>query len=135
MSTTQATLNHHLQCFATCDLEGILADYTPPSIVLTADGAVRGLPAIREFFTGAFAEFGKPGTTFTMKQMLVEDDCAFIVWDAETPDTRFESASDTFVMRDGRIAVQTYAGKITPKTGASASTADFRQREEAGSAA
>ena len=130
MSTTQTVLDHHLQCFGTCDLEGILADYAPDAVILTADGAVRGLPAIRGYFAEAFAEFGRAGTTFAMRMVLVEGDCAFIVWDAETVDTRFESASDTFLVRDGRIVVQTYAAKVTAKARAQTSAADGRQRRE-----
>ncbi len=116
MSTTQAVLDHHLQCFSTADLDGIMADYTEDASLMTPLGVMKGAPAIREYFSNAFAEFTKPGTTFAMKQMLVDGDCAFIVWDAETPDTRFESASDTFVVRDGKIIVQTYAAKVTPKS-------------------
>ena len=108
-------LNHHLACFAASDLEETLTDYTGDSVVMTPDGAIRGLGDIGAFFEGAYAEFGQPGTKFTMRQMLVEGDCAFIVWEAETSDNRFELASDTFVVRDGRIAVQTFAAKITPK--------------------
>ena len=50
-----------------------------------------------------------------LARQFVEGDCAFIVWDAETADNKFEDASDTFVIRDGKILVQTYAGKVTRK--------------------
>ena len=134
MSQTQDILDHHLRCFGACDLEGILADYRDDSVVLTPDGAVRGLAAIRSFFAGAFTEFGKPGTSFAMKAVLLEGDCAFIAWDAETADVRFESASDTFVIRDGRIAVQTFSAKVTPKGAGRASAADAPVAQEAASA-
>lgn len=55
------------------------------------------------------AEFGQPGTKFTMRQPFVAGDRAFIVWEAETSANTFELASDTFVVRDGRIAVHTFA--------------------------
>jgi hypothetical protein len=116
MSSTRAVLDHHLQCFGSCDLDGILTDYTDDSVLLMPEGALKGRSAIREFFVGAFAEFGQPGTTFEMKSMHVEGDYAFIFWDAETVDHRFEAATDTFVVRDGRIALQSYAAKITPKS-------------------
>jgi hypothetical protein len=31
------------------------------------------------------------------------------------PPTTYEFGTDTFVVRDGKILVQTFAGKITPK--------------------
>ena len=116
MSTTQSVLDHHLQCFGTGDLDGIVADYAPDAALLTMDGAIKGTAAIREFFANAFTIFSKPGTTSSVKLALVEGECAFIVWEAETPDIKVEAASDTFLIRDGRILVQTYAAKITPQT-------------------
>jgi ketosteroid isomerase-like protein len=107
-------LDHHLQCFGSGDLDGIMSDYSSDAALLLADGALHG-PDIAEFFKAAFSEFAKPGTTMEMKQVLVHGDCAFLVWNADTPDNRYESATDTFLVRDGKILVQTFAAKITPK--------------------
>lgn len=114
MTTTQSVLDHHLQCFATGDLDGIMADFAPDAALLLPDGPLHG-DAIRGFFEAAFAEFSKPGTTMEMKQTIVHGDCAFIVWSAETPDNRYDAAADTFLVRDGKIAVQTFAASVTPK--------------------
>ena len=67
------------------------------------------------FFQAMFAEFAKPGTSFDMQQRTVEGDIAYLVWTAETADNTYESGTDTFVVRDGKIVVQTYAAKVTPK--------------------
>ena len=48
-------------------------------------------------------------------QQEIEDDFAFIVWEAETPDNVYEFATDTFEIDDGEIEFQSFAGKITPK--------------------
>ena len=61
------------------------------------------------------AEFGKHGATFTMKQQLVEGDCGYILWSAETADNVYELGTDTFVVPDGKIMAQSFTGKITPK--------------------
>ena len=132
MSTTQAVLDHHLQCFGSGDLEGILSDYTPTSVVMTPQGIMRGVSEIRPFFVMIFAEFGQPGTTFAMKQVLVDGECAFIFWEAETADNRYEGATDTFIIRDGRIAVQTFAAKVTPKARERAGSGEARQRQTQG---
>jgi ketosteroid isomerase-like protein len=116
MSATQSVLDHHLQCFGALDLDGLLSDYRDYSVLMTPDGTFRGRDAIRGFFAQAFDEFRQPGTTFAMKSVQVEGDCAFIFWDAETATNKFEAASDTFVVRDGAIAVQTYAAKVTPRS-------------------
>ncbi|HUQ81827.1 MAG TPA: nuclear transport factor 2 family protein [Gemmatimonadaceae bacterium] len=118
MRSTQDVFDHHLACFAANDLEGILSDFTEQSVLMTPLGVLRGPAEIRSFFEAVLAEFGAPGTKFTPHQMLVEGDCAFAAWDAETSANRYEAASDTFVIRDGRIAVQTFSARVTPKRSA-----------------
>jgi hypothetical protein len=50
-----------------------------------------------------------------MKQQSIEGDYAYILWAAETADNVYEMATDTFVVRDGKIVAQSFTGKITPK--------------------
>jgi hypothetical protein len=38
-----------------------------------------------------------------------------ILWAAETADNVYELATDTFVVQDGKIIAQSFAGNITPK--------------------
>jgi len=115
MRSTKDVFDHHLACFAAGDLEGTLSDFSEQSVLMTPLGALRGPSEIRTFFEAAYAEFGEPGTQFTARQMLVEGDCAFIAWDGETSANKYEGASDTFVIRDGQIAVQTFSAKVTAK--------------------
>jgi hypothetical protein len=61
------------------------------------------------------AEFGKPGALISMKQQSVEGEYAYILCAAETADNVYEMATDTFVVRDGKIVAQSFTGKITPK--------------------
>ena len=97
------------------DLTGILADYAPGAVLFTPDGPLTGVDAIKPLFQAMFAEFGKPGASFSMKQQFVEGDYAYILWTAETADNVYEVGTDTFVVRDGKIVAQSFAGKITPK--------------------
>ncbi len=115
MPATAEVLDHHLKCFGERDLEGILSDYAPDALLFTPDGPLRGPDAIRPLFVAMLAEFGKPGAAFRLQRRSVDGDHAFIVWSAETADNVYELATDTFVVRDGRIAVQSFAGKITPR--------------------
>ena len=50
-----------------------------------------------------------------MKQQLVEGDCGYILWSAETADNVYELGTDTFVVPDGKIMAQSFSGKSTPK--------------------
>jgi len=115
MASTKDVLDNHLRCFSKGDLEGILSDYAPSAVMFTPDGPLRGADAMRPLFQALIAEFGKPGAVFTMRQQIVEGDYAYILWTAETADNVYEVATDTFVVRDGKIAAQSFTGKITPK--------------------
>jgi hypothetical protein len=85
-------------------------------VILTAEGALRGHEAIRgalsEFLGGLF----KPGTyDFTMHAVHVEDDLAFIVWEARCGSADVPLGADTFLIRDGKILTQTFAMKMVPR--------------------
>jgi ketosteroid isomerase-like protein len=115
MVTTKDVIEHHLKCFGEGDLKGILSDYTPSAVLFTPDGALRGIDPIRTLFQAMIAEFGKPGSAFSMKQQFVEGEHAYIVWTAETADNIYEFATDTFVVRDGKILAQSFTSKTRPK--------------------
>ena len=115
MATTQEVLNNHLKCFGEGDLEGILSDYAPGAILFTPDGPLTGREQIGSLFTAMLAEFAKPGAAFSLRQQFVDDDYAFILWTAETADNVYEFATDTFSVRDGKITVQSFAGKTTAR--------------------
>jgi hypothetical protein len=115
MSSTLDIIDHHLRSFADGDLDGIMADYTEDSVLFTIDGPLEGCAPIRRLMTGLFAEFAKPGANFEMRAKSVEGEVGHIVWTAETADNRYEFATDTFVVREGKIAYQSFAGKIMPR--------------------
>lgn len=115
MASTHDVLGHHLQSFGDGDLDGVMEDFTDDSILFTPDGPLKGLAAIRDFFVGLLEEFGKPEMSFEMLRQSVEGDCAYLVWEAETADNVYEIATDTFVVRDGKIKYQSFCGKVVPK--------------------
>ena len=115
MASTKDVLDHHIKCFGERDLEGILSDYAPDAVLFRPDGPLKGVDAISPFFQAMLAEFGKPGTAFSMKHRSVEGDYAYVLWTAETADNVYELGTDTLVVRDGKILAQSFAAKITPK--------------------
>jgi SnoaL-like domain len=115
MTTTSDVLNNHLKCFGENDLDGVLADYSSDVVLFIPDRPLKGLAAIKPFFQAIFLEFAKPGASFTMRQRYIDGDYAYILWSAETADNLYELATDTFVVRNGKIVAQSFAAKITPK--------------------
>jgi ketosteroid isomerase-like protein len=84
MASTRDVLDHHTKSFGEGDLEGILSDYAPDAVLFTPDGPLKGVDAIRPFFQAMLAEFGKPGTAFSMKHTSIEGDYSYVIWAAET---------------------------------------------------
>jgi ketosteroid isomerase-like protein len=115
MTSTEALLNNHLKSFFAGDIDAILADYAPGAVMFTTGGPLKGAAQIRPLFERLIAEFSKPGARFSLQLQSVEGDCAYIVWTAETADNIYEMATDTFVVRDGKIRTQSFTGKTRPR--------------------
>jgi len=116
MASTQEVLDHHLLCFVGLDLDGIIRDYAPDAILFTPSGTLKGRDAIHAMFQALFEEFSKPGFSTAMEGQFVEGDYAYILWNAQSADNTYETATDTFVIRGGKIVAQSFTAKITPKT-------------------
>jgi hypothetical protein len=50
-----------------------------------------------------------------MQMKSIDGDFAYALWSAETSDNVYEMATDTHVVRDGKIVAQSFAGQIKPK--------------------
>jgi ketosteroid isomerase-like protein len=115
MNSTSDVLDRHLKAFADRDVERVVSDYVPDSVLFTTAGPLKGPGAIRPLFEGLIAEFAKPGASFAMRQRSIDGDYAYILWNAETADNFYEIATDTFFVRNGKIVAQSFFAKIRPK--------------------
>jgi len=115
MLSTSDVLDRHLKAFAEYDIDGVLSDYSPDAILFAPTGPLKGPDAIKPLFEGLVSEFRKPGSSFTMQQRWIDGDHAYILWTAETADNSYEFATDTFVVRSGKIVAQSFSAKVKPK--------------------
>lgn len=115
MPSASDVVRQHLRCFYEKDLEGAIADYAPDAVLFLSGGPLKGPAAIRSFFKAFFGEFSKPGATFSMQEQYADGDYAYILWNAESADNVYEAATDTFIVRKGKIVAQSFAAKISPK--------------------
>ena len=115
MSDTQSVLDHHLDAFGNQDLDAVMVDYTDDSTIVTNMGTFRGLEEIEELFAGLFDEFSREGTALEIDDTIVEEEFAYILWHAETPDNVYEFCTDTFYIPEEAIEFQTFAGSVSPK--------------------
>jgi hypothetical protein len=89
-----------------------MEDYTDHSILVTHDAVYRGLAEIRQFFTALLG--GLPAgffDAFRMNRQEVTGDMAYILWEAKP---WLPLATDTFVVRNGKILFQTFTAYTTP---------------------
>lgn len=109
-SNTQAVLDHHWETFVSNDLEGVMEDYTEESVLVTPNATYTGLEEIRGNFINAFNAFPNQTTKLTLNQSIVIQDLGYILWEADAPEFNLTYATDTFIIRNGKILRQTYAG-------------------------
>jgi len=109
-SKTKEIFDRHWKAFGENDLEGIMADYAEESILITPDETRSGLAEIRSGFEGAFKMFPKDSTTFQIVKTVIKNDIAYVIWKAKTPKFELGFATDSFIIRNGKIIRQTYAG-------------------------
>ncbi len=107
---TRQVLDHHWQTFRDNDLDGVMEDYTEESILITPDTTYKGLEAIRQNFIQAFKAFPSEVNPLTLQKSVVELDVGYILWKASTPQLELIFATDTFIIREGKIIRQTYGG-------------------------
>jgi len=111
---TKEVLEHHWKTFQANDLEGTMSDYTEESMLITPDRTYRGLNEIRENFVNAFAVLPKDSTTMRLEKSVVQQDVAYILWEATSPKLKITFGTDTFIIQNGKIIRQTYAGVVAP---------------------
>ena len=111
---TREILDHHVSAFIETDINEVMKDFTEASELLSPEGALKGLNAIRSFFEEIFKALPK-GSTLEMKQMIIRDDVAYIVWSAESSFVNIPFGTDTFIMKDDKILYQIAAAHIIPK--------------------
>jgi hypothetical protein len=108
MSTeeTQKVVGHHIKSMARGNMEAVLSDYTEESVVYWAEGTSKGLAEI-ELFAQRFLDSLPEGFWQNAKtlQASFDGEVGYTLW--ESPGVPM--GTDTYIVRDGKIMVQTFA--------------------------
>jgi hypothetical protein len=85
--------------------EDIAANYAEDVVLMTCTGTFRGHAGVR----ASAAELQRcfPDGNYTYELCKVEGEVAFLVWSGRSPVGAVHGGADTFLIRDGRILVQT----------------------------
>lgn len=114
LQSPEQILLSHLQAIGTGNLDLLMQDYTEASVFITPSGVYKGMGQIRGEFERLLAAY-PPGSTFNLIQQTLEEDYIYLIWSGESEHLQIPFATDTFLLKDGKIRLQTFAGQIIPK--------------------
>ncbi len=115
--TVEEVLDHHIRTLGAGLIEEVLYDYAEDAVIINPGGVVQGLKEIRAFFTDSVKNVLPPESVSIFSKKVTCGDLAYIVWSAESPFYSIPFGTDTFVIRDGQIVEQTFAGILNKKEG------------------
>jgi hypothetical protein len=99
---------------AGCTEEDIARNYAEDVVMLFADGARKGRRAVCEG-AGQLAK-QLPNARFEILSEVVEGPYAFLHWRAKADGCEAVDGADSFVIRDGRIVMQSVFYRLKPTT-------------------
>jgi hypothetical protein len=103
---TEAVLRRHLQA-AGESVDAVMEHYDDESVLITHEATHRGRSEIRRFFTELLEGASKGFiNAFKMNRQEISGEVAYILWEAKP---WFPFATDTLVVRHGKIVLQTFA--------------------------
>ncbi len=104
-----------MAAFGKGDAAALLAQYAEDAVAITPMGVLHGRAEIKGLVDNVIAEFAQPGVKFEFLSQTSEGDIVTFVWKAETAKNVYDFAAETYVLKDGLAAVQTFAAKVVPK--------------------
>lgn len=107
-------LDDHLQAISSGDMDSLMHDYTDESILITSNGSFKGLSAIKDEFIKLLKDY-PPGSTFNLMKQIIHEDYILLIWAGESKKIVIPFAADTFVIKNGKIIFQSFAGRFIPK--------------------
>ncbi len=106
MKTTEEVFEAHIEAFED-GMDAIVSNFTEESVIISQKNIYKGLGGVREYFT-KFLDNVPEGLwdSFEITRKIIEKDIVYLTWEAPP---WVLLATDTFVIRDGKILYQTVA--------------------------
>jgi hypothetical protein len=104
-----------LTAFGKGDVATLVGQYRPDAVVITPMGTLTEPAKVKGMIEGIIAEFGRPGVKFELISQAAVGEVVTFVWKAETHANVYDLGAETYVLKDGKIAYQTFAAKVAPK--------------------
>ncbi len=105
-------LQHHLSAFLQNDLSALMVDYSDESILITPDRNYTGLEEISGYLADLMGHFPKNASEIEVTRVFIKDYLVYITWRGKSQTIEVSFATDTFIIKAGKIKVQTFAGLL-----------------------
>lgn len=112
--TPKRILENHINSFLGNDLEALMADFADESVLIAQDTSYKGLKEIRGFYAGLMLQFPKQKSNIELEKTVINDDVVYFVWRGKSPGLEVLFATDTLIIKNGKIHRQTFAGQLKP---------------------
>lgn len=112
--TPEGILQTHLNSFLENDLESLMADFDSESVLITQDKIYNGFEEIKGFYASLILHFPKPKSSIELEKTFIIDDLVYFVWHGKSPGLEVLFATDTLIIKNGKIHRQTFAGQLKP---------------------
>src|SRR5439155_22042067 len=100
----------------TLDAKTSMDDYDSYAVLINPKETLKGLGQIHTLFAKIIASMFPAGkTSLNLTKQVVEGEVAYILWSGNSPFYNAPFATDTFVIRDGKIVAQTFAAQLEAK--------------------
>lgn len=108
--STREVIERHLDAVRRGDVAAVTAGFHDDAILMARDGVLRGRHEISEAFERLIEGLFAPGRySSTLESFQTCGETGLLVWHATCDGTVIPVATETYVVRDGRIAAQTFA--------------------------
>lgn len=105
-SPTEKVVEHHIQSGNDRNIEEVMRDYADDAILIAPGGVLfKGKQAIRTSFEQLMAQ--DTGSAVVPNQKVFEGEVGYVVWTMDAGTAGAAHGSDTFIVRNGKIEVQT----------------------------
>lgn len=113
--STEEVFREHLRLRSIHDVDAdVQRNYAPDVVLLCRYGVFIGVDEVRESAKRLHKQL--PEARFEYLSCQTHGEYAFLEWCAESAACRVDDGADSYVIRDGRIVMQTIHYTLIPKT-------------------
>ena len=112
--STEQVVTDHLVALGGRNLDAVMEDYHDDAILITPTDVFKGKEALRAFFGWALENLLTADVQLTVNKQVAEADLGYILWEAHSAQLNIPTATDTFLIQDGKISRQTVFLMVNP---------------------